>query len=88
MPRLRIVVSVAAGYYWGLGALETVHSNIAYVIFPLWFALFAFVYLKLAGWRSKKQKPLDSSRLSPPLLNHYSGQKAPLLTFGVLWAIL
>ena len=57
MSRLRIVVWVAAGYYWGLGALETVHSNIAYVIFPLWFALFAFVYLKLAGWRSKKQKP-------------------------------
>ena len=55
---IRIVVSVAAGYHWGSGALETVHSNIAYVIFPLWFALFAFVYLKLAGWRSKKQKPL------------------------------
>ena len=55
---IRIVVSVAAGYYWGSGALETVHSNIAYVIFPLWFALFAFVYLKLAGWRSKKQKTL------------------------------
>lgn len=54
---IRIVVSVAAGYHWGLEALETVHSNIAYVIFPLWFALFAFVYLKLAGWRSKKQKP-------------------------------
>lgn len=54
---IRIVVSVAAGYHWGLEALEIVHSNIAYVIFPLWFALFAFVYLKLASWRSKKQKP-------------------------------
>jgi exosortase/archaeosortase family protein len=48
---LRILISVAAAYYWGQEALETVHYNIAYVIFPLWYALFAFVYLKQAGWR-------------------------------------
>ena len=48
---IRIVVSVAAGYYWGSGVLETMHYNIAYVIFPLWFALFAFIYLKQAGWK-------------------------------------
>lgn len=51
---VRIVVSVAAGYYGGLDALETMHANIAYVIFPLWFALFAFIYLRQAGWRSEK----------------------------------
>ncbi len=48
---IRIEVSVAAGYYWGPGALEATHQNIAYVIFPLWYALFAFIYLKEAGWR-------------------------------------
>jgi exosortase/archaeosortase family protein len=49
---LRIVISVAAAYFWGSEALITVHYNIAYVIFPLWYALFAFIYLKQAGWRS------------------------------------
>ncbi len=49
---IRIVISVAAAYYWGWGALDTVHYNIAYVIFPLWYALFAYIYLKQARWRS------------------------------------
>ena len=48
---IRVVVSVAAGYYWGSSAIETMHANIPYVIFPLWYALFAFVYLLQAGWR-------------------------------------
>jgi len=47
---IRVVVSVAAGYYWGSGALEAMHHNIAYIIFPLWYALFAYVYLRQAGW--------------------------------------
>ena len=49
---IRIVVSVAAGYYWGMGALETMHYSIAYVIFPLWYALFAYIYFRLGGWKS------------------------------------
>ena len=53
---IRIVVSVAAGYYWGSGALEAMHYNISYVIFPLWYALFAFIYLKQAGWRRASTK--------------------------------
>ena len=52
---IRIVISLAAGYYWGSGTLETVHLNLVYVIFPLWYALFAFIYLKQAGWRSKNR---------------------------------
>jgi len=52
---IRIVVAVATGYYWELGALEAIHFNIVYVIFPLWYALFAFIYLKQAGWRSKSR---------------------------------
>ncbi len=53
---IRIEVSVAAAYYWGPGALEAAHYNIAYVIFPLWFTLFAFIYLKQAGWRGVPAK--------------------------------
>lgn len=48
---IRIVVTLVAAYYWGSEALGTVHYNISYVIFPLWFALFAFWYLKLAGYK-------------------------------------
>ncbi len=48
---IRIVLSVAAGYYWGMGALETLHWNLSYIMFPLWYTLFAFIYLKQAGWR-------------------------------------
>lgn len=50
---VRIVVSVAAGYHWGLGALEAAHYNLAYVIFPLWYALFVYIYLKQAGWKGQ-----------------------------------
>lgn len=52
---IRIVITVVAGYYWGSEALESTHYNISYIIFPLWFALFAFIYLKQAGWRSKNR---------------------------------
>jgi len=48
---IRVVISVAAGYYWGSGALEAMHYNAAYVIFPLWYALFAYIYLRQAGWK-------------------------------------
>ena len=47
---IRVVVSVAAGYYWGSGALEAMHYNAAYVIFPLWYALFAYIYLRQTRW--------------------------------------
>ncbi len=46
---IRVVVAVAAGYYWGSGALEAMHYNAAYVIFPLWYAVFAYIYLRQAG---------------------------------------
>lgn len=45
---IRIVITVVAGYYWGSDALASTHYNISYIIFPLWFALFAFLYLKVA----------------------------------------
>ncbi|MFC1871149.1 archaeosortase/exosortase family protein [Chloroflexota bacterium] len=46
---IRILISLTAGYFWGGEALAMVHSNIAYVIFPLWFALFAYIYLRQTG---------------------------------------
>ena len=45
---IRIVASVTAAYYWGPSALQTMHYNLAYFIFPLWYALFAYIYFRLA----------------------------------------
>ena len=62
---LRIVVSVAAGYYWGAEALTAVHYNLAYIIFPLWYALFAYIYLRQAGRKTmpnKASSPAQSPR--------------------------
>ncbi|MFC2066437.1 archaeosortase/exosortase family protein [Chloroflexota bacterium] len=44
----RLIVIVAAGYYWGAGALEATHQNISYFIFPVWYALFVYIYLRQA----------------------------------------
>jgi exosortase/archaeosortase family protein len=49
---LRIIISVAAGYYWGMEALNSLHYNLAYFIFPLWYALFAYIYLRQARGKS------------------------------------
>ncbi len=46
---IRVIISVAAGLGWGSGALDAVHYNLAYFIFPLWFALFAYFYFRQAG---------------------------------------
>jgi len=43
---VRIELSLVAGYYWGFGGLEAMHYNSSYVIFPLWYALFAYIYLR------------------------------------------
>lgn len=48
---VRIVITITAGYYWGSEGLESTHYNISYIIFPLWFALFAYVYLRVARRR-------------------------------------
>ena len=53
---VRIIISIIAAYYWGAGALETMHLNISYVIFPLWYALFAYFYLREAGWGLRPAK--------------------------------
>ena len=53
---IRIVVSLAAGYYWGEEALDTMHYNVNYVIFPLWYALFAYIYLRQSGWKRASSK--------------------------------
>lgn len=43
---LRLVIILLAGYHFGIGAMVNAHDYAGYVIYPLWFTLFAYVYLK------------------------------------------
>lgn len=43
---VRIVVLLFAGYYFGPSALKDGESIAGYIIFPLWYIMFAFVYMK------------------------------------------
>jgi exosortase/archaeosortase family protein len=59
---IRIVFLLLVGYYFGGNALQTAHLWTGYIIFPLWFLLFAWVYLRQvkrprAPWGSQ---PLSS----------------------------
>lgn len=43
---LRLIILIVSGYYYGKDALWTAHSYAGYIIFPIWYALFAYVYLR------------------------------------------
>jgi exosortase/archaeosortase family protein len=46
---IRLLLLFAAGRYYGAGALWAVHDYASYVIFPLWFLAFVFIYLRYAN---------------------------------------
>lgn len=50
---VRLVLLMFVGYYFGTSAIQGGESIAGYIIFPLWYALFAFVYLRCAN-RNKK----------------------------------
>jgi len=43
---LRLIILVFAGYWHGSGALWTAHTYAGYVLFPIWYILFAYVYFR------------------------------------------
>ena len=45
---LRLMILIMSGYYYGKDALWSAHCYAGYIIFPIWYALFAFVYLRTA----------------------------------------
>jgi exosortase/archaeosortase family protein len=45
---IRIVLILCSGYFFGSNALWTVHFWTIYVLFPLWYLLFVFVYFQFA----------------------------------------
>lgn len=43
---LRLVFLLAVSYFYGSSATWTMHEYAGYIIFPVWFAIFVYVYLK------------------------------------------
>ncbi|MFC1993901.1 archaeosortase/exosortase family protein [Chloroflexota bacterium] len=43
---LRLIILMLAGYFWGEDALWTAHRYSIYVLFPLWYLLFAYIYFR------------------------------------------
>ncbi|MFA0823782.1 MAG: archaeosortase/exosortase family protein [Methanomethylovorans sp.] len=44
---LRLVLLIAADYHFGSAVMWQVHDYAGYVLFPAWFAIFIYVYLKV-----------------------------------------
>jgi exosortase/archaeosortase family protein len=45
----RLVLLVAANYHFGSDTMWKVHDYAGYVLFPIWFMVFIYVYLKVGG---------------------------------------
>lgn len=45
---IRLVFLLVVGYQWGRDALFTAHSWSIYILFPLWYLLFVYVYFRQA----------------------------------------
>ena len=46
---IRLVILLLAGYYLGEDALWTAHRWTIYIVFPLWYLLFAYIYFRQFG---------------------------------------
>ncbi len=45
---LRLVVLLSANYHFGPDAMWQMHAYAGYILFPIWFAIFVYVYLKIS----------------------------------------
>ena len=45
----RLIFLLLVGYYWGEAAMRMDHAWITYIVFPLWYLLFVYVYFRQAG---------------------------------------
>jgi len=46
---IRLIILMLVGYHWGREALWTAHFWTIYVLFPLWYLLFAYIYFRQVG---------------------------------------
>jgi len=46
---IRLVILMLVGYHLGEGAMWTAHFWTSYILFPLWYLLFVYIYFRQAG---------------------------------------
>lgn len=46
---IRLVLLVFSNYYYGESIMWKIHDYAGYVLFPIWFTIFIYVYLKIVG---------------------------------------
>jgi len=46
---IRLIILMLVGYHWGKEALWTAHFWTIYVLFPLWYLLFVYIYFRQVG---------------------------------------
>ena len=51
---IRLIILILMGYHLGEDALWTAHSWSIYILFPLWYLLFAYIYFRQARGKSEK----------------------------------
>lgn len=61
---LRLILIILAGYSYGYEALTMVHDYAGYVIFPLWYTFFAYIYLRMGSMGAEKDGTPRRSALS------------------------
>ncbi len=53
---IRLIILMVVGYHLGEGAMWITHFWTIYILFPLWYLLFAYVYFRQARGKSEKVK--------------------------------
>jgi len=53
---IRLIIIILAGYHLGEAAMWTSHSWTIYILFPLWYLFFAYIYFQQAGGRNGKMR--------------------------------
>lgn len=53
---IRLVLIILAGYHLGYNAMMQVHDYAGYVIFPAWYIVFAYIYVRSFQPRNSKNK--------------------------------
>jgi len=69
---IRLVIIIMAGYYLGERALLTAHFWTIYALFPLWYLIYAFLYMKQHNHSSLSSR-VQESRLALATLRFKDG---------------
>lgn len=61
---LRLEILYVVGHFWGTDVMWTVHPYLSYVVFPAYYALFVFIWLRIIGGGGLLAR--DKGRRRPP----------------------